>query len=630
MGMAAGQARLLSITARLTDNELRSQTITNSKLRLAEESSEASQTYMNALNSTQLMFGQYDSEGSLSYQSLTANTLLTFGSLKNQYSLVNSAGQVMLNGSDIKKYMASADLNKFLKSYGVGFVENPKYTAALQDIYGKSTTDDGSYLYESLYPTPGVGLSNSIDAVTGISTNKDGSVSFPQNVMSILTKDVSALTQNDADALVGAVSGWAAGINGLNSEFVNSSTMGGTLGSYLSTLKNVPGVKFPNKDDYKLKTGTNLAESFKLASYQCYQNADNGSSGCYLHVLAHLMLDNGDINSSGAVDASWSKDKTTTTGKAFKVEHGEINNSAIFYGGKSADMEKVSVYLKNHNLAVPEDADDTTTINSPEGQKLISNYKFDSDGNKVLKNWSDRIADLFYAVTNMDSLGLDYNTELLPCLKSFQVDMQETLNSFAEEEYLGAVQNWKNEMVSWVNGVVAQRQTFVDSFDSIPNEEIPDTKDEKYQWYVNLWDRMGAGKNNADGTRDTGNFKELDENLINNPEWLQFALEHGVLTMEQVNFSEDGSDKYSNMGSYDWKSITYTSASDLKSQENETAIAKAEVKYKNAMTEIENKDKKYDQDLKKLDAEHTALQTEYESVKNVIDKNVERSFKAFS
>ena len=48
------------------------------------------------------------------------------------------------------------------------------------------------------------------------------------------------------------------------------------------------------------------------------------------------------------------------------------------------------------------------------------------------------------------------------------------------------------------------------------------------------------------------------------------------------------------------------------------------------MTEIENKDKKYDQDLKKLDAEHTALQTEYESVKNVIDKNVERSFKAFS
>lgn len=82
MGMAAGQARLLSITARLTDNELRSQTITNSKLRLAEKSSEASQMYMDALNSTQLMYGAYEGNGNLSYQELTANALLTYGELK--------------------------------------------------------------------------------------------------------------------------------------------------------------------------------------------------------------------------------------------------------------------------------------------------------------------------------------------------------------------------------------------------------------------------------------------------------------------------------------------------------------------------------------------------------------------
>ena len=44
----------------------------------------------------------------------------------------------------------------------------------------------------------------------------------------------------------------------------------------------------------------------------------------------------------------------------------------------------------------------------------------------------------------------------------------------------------------------------------------------------------------------------------------------------------------------------------------------------------EDADYKSDQDLKKLDTEHTALQTEYESIKGVIQKNVERSFKAFS
>jgi len=38
MGMSASQARLLSLTTRLTNNEFRAQTITNSKLRLADKS----------------------------------------------------------------------------------------------------------------------------------------------------------------------------------------------------------------------------------------------------------------------------------------------------------------------------------------------------------------------------------------------------------------------------------------------------------------------------------------------------------------------------------------------------------------------------------------------------------------
>ena len=48
------------------------------------------------------------------------------------------------------------------------------------------------------------------------------------------------------------------------------------------------------------------------------------------------------------------------------------------------------------------------------------------------------------------------------------------------------------------------------------------------------------------------------------------------------------------------------------------------------MKMIEAKDNKLENDIKKLDTEHNALQTEYESVKSVIDKNIERSFKAFS
>ena len=48
------------------------------------------------------------------------------------------------------------------------------------------------------------------------------------------------------------------------------------------------------------------------------------------------------------------------------------------------------------------------------------------------------------------------------------------------------------------------------------------------------------------------------------------------------------------------------------------------------LDDLEQKDNKFDLELRKLDTEHSALQTEYDSIKNVIDKNVESSFKTFS
>ena len=67
-----------------------------------------------------------------------------------------------------------------------------------------------------------------------------------------------------------------------------------------------------------------------------------------------------------------------------------------------------------------------------------------------------------------------------------------------------------------------------------------------------------------------------------------------------------------------------------KASKYDIKIAIAETNYKRKTQEIQSKDKEYDSDLKKLDTEHSALQTEYDSIKAVIEKNTERSFKAFS
>ena len=50
----------------------------------------------------------------------------------------------------------------------------------------------------------------------------------------------------------------------------------------------------------------------------------------------------------------------------------------------------------------------------------------------------------------------------------------------------------------------------------------------------------------------------------------------------------------------------------------------------NKIADLEAKDNKYDLELKKLDTEHNALQTEYESIKGLVDKNIEKSFNCFS
>ena len=116
---------------------------------------------------------------------------------------------------------------------------------------------------------------------------------------------------------------------------------------------------------------------------------------------------------------------------------------------------------------------------------------------------------------------------------------------------------------------------------------------------------------------------------MNDPKWIEFALKSGVITMEQAQYTEIG-EAGSGLKNVSWTSIIYTSVTEVAEESNEIKKTKAEVKFNRAQQEIEAKDKQFDNDLKRLDTEHNALQTEYESIQNVINKNVERTFKTFS
>lgn len=586
MGLAASQARLLSITSRLSDNELRSQTITNAKMSLATKTTDASSQYMNALNATQLMFSTYDASGNKMTQRLSASSLATYGELKNQYGVINNAGQIMVSELDAANYLASATLADFLAKYGVAEATktdkpNPEYIDKATTIWGPDW---------EIWDNGGTG------AVGGLNGREPQQ---PDYTKVVITKD-------------------------------------------------------PNSELY---------QKFRDASAGCYNQAMGSRPVCYLHVLAHLL----DLNEELS---GFPKSYTTINGDSISIDKGKITGSNIYYNGKTGNMVPVSQKVCEDGVMAAENEADmnellsmvnnpSTDPNALRNKKLLSNYYIDAAGNAQLKSLKQKVIDLYYAVENYGSLGIDYNTTLKDSMRSFQEDMT-LLDMIYNVEpdvpaYEKAHDEWEAEMEKQINELhqIEKIMTVID---------IEYTDKDAAQWYINLWHRMNGpsdykveldGFDNGEradektkaalGEQETGDsspangltpggqllWTVLEDGLYNSADWLQAALENGTVTLERVQFTEP-TEEGTGLEDVTWTSILYTNASDISEEQNEAAITKAEIQYQATVKDIEAKDKQYDNVLKRLDTEHSALQTEYDSVKSIIDKQIERHLKMYS
>ncbi|MDE6137977.1 MAG: hypothetical protein K2F57_00740, partial [Candidatus Gastranaerophilales bacterium] len=121
MGMAASQARLLSITARLSNNEMEQQSLAYSKQRLSDNSEQINDAYLEALNKTkyQILTGYNNTEAC--YADLTYNQLTGCGSVASgkQYLVKDKTGKVVVPSNVAKAFEANnGDFNRFLRDLG--------------------------------------------------------------------------------------------------------------------------------------------------------------------------------------------------------------------------------------------------------------------------------------------------------------------------------------------------------------------------------------------------------------------------------------------------------------------------------------------------------------------------------
>lgn len=143
MGLAASQARLLSLTARQHTVEGRAQYLQAQKLRLANESDRVYENYVNALDATSIQTKSYDSNGKVHWLDGSLNNMMRYDaddkSLGNIYYVQDiNSGKLYMPTNLVNAYNSSNnDVFQFLNNMGIKYekdVYNNEYMDALRTV----------------------------------------------------------------------------------------------------------------------------------------------------------------------------------------------------------------------------------------------------------------------------------------------------------------------------------------------------------------------------------------------------------------------------------------------------------------------------------------------------------------
>ena len=705
MGMAAGQARLLSITSRMSDNELRAQIINNDKMRLATKSAQVSEAYTTALNEAQLMFTSYDKDNNSSYKELTFNALTAYNQYNNQYAISNSAGQLLVSETDAKNFQAAdGDMNKFLKQYHLE--QTTTYFEGLEKYQGANV---------SYYDSNGKLIEGTVD--TGVIYNTGETVDAEINGEKV-TKNVQVDSGITAEELKKMYEGvgyesydnikaspyyydYSAALSNFTEAKTNFETKAAEIMNNLfETIRiDSDGSKHSISDISQLlasATDTDNAKKYiklikdnAIPSLQEFSLKNNDDVDAYYAFMTKLLDDalegqtsydtsnlttNPDTGDEITLDGGFKLTKDSSgnwTAKFYETnEEGQLvlgaasqtvtvgtDGKLSFNNGKTG-AEKVSyegipVPVLNSatgKYEIPSgtfseigelDVDDYKAIGQQVIDSLINampntfdtstnyfkkNWKYDKTNNKI--SWQPNDCD---AANAADSVEYDaykdaakelyktiYGKEMPPNFDENNfaklADLNEipNLGAFNSEEKKAQFANIKQVTLldNIMNTYGEPTYDWIDTSarpGKISDSSYNQNGSAKAQWYENLFNKM-----------KTSGYKVLHDGLASSAEWMQFAFESGLVCLEQVDSNNN------------WNTTTYTNCSDITEQTNNAAITKAEAEYNAAMAKIENKDKRYDLELKNIDTEHNSLQTEYDSIKTAIDKNIERTFKIYS
>lgn len=548
MGLAAGQARLLTITARKSDCEYESMRLSHQKIALARELSDLSNEYQNSLNQTKLVYDYYgtgDTSTPLSYGLLMSPSVL------NDYlpvTITDSLGRVTLNS----KYAAAARAAG-IPQEGLGTLPSEGMrNAFIQGLYTsgiltKNTADKITSLPYSQGAGFGGDITSSVVTKTGNldsliemleenSTNQfhfsnpipddDGKKSWIENPDD-LKNDVSQKTYdiNIYDLLTSEKEISLSFQGGSGSHNVDDETK--IIADYL-TSQFIPWLEETLGSVLNINDETQAA--FDYANTELVKILLNtGTDGTQTPPIYQIAAHRGTAHS---------------TSKYRKEEQSKNQN----YMGFSMVRQKNAGVGKN---------------------------KRHSQGSINLNNLAQAYLTLFaQAMTGPASKDIDGTPKYQVVAGDLNSNKLVTNDSFFE---------YTLNMGSTVSSDDIGQATF---YDSLFN-----------QICANGW---------------------TENNNIEDNEYLQEMLQSGILYISKMK--DDGY----------YYQANYATDSYIKEISDDTAIAQAEAKYTTEKAKLNSKEETLDLKMKNLDTEISSLSTEYDTVKNTISKNIEKSFKRYN
>ncbi len=584
MGLAAGQARLLTITARKSDCEYESMRLSHQKIALSRELSDLSNEYQNSLDQTKLVYDYYgtgDTSTPLSYGLLMSPSTL------NDYlpvTITDSLGRVTLNS----KYAAAARAAG-IPQEGLGTLPSEAMrNAFIQGLY-----------------TSGILTKNTAETILGLPYNQQagfggGTTTAVTTKTGNIDTLIQSLDENGTEftttKLVSSqqIQGAKDDMNNciIRTKVVDSTgTATDTESASFTVADLLSGENQYNLDYY----GSVRSEQSPVTATAMMQEYLTGSGGFvdWLYDEFSAVLDLGDGYTAKALEYAREETKKLINGPDTE-EYQNWHNEWLNAGGNSDWDESTEWGNANVNGFL-----------DPVGTKISSGVE-NYDPNVVIngKNYVGFV----YAASNKgrDDDGNDHCTGGI------------NLNNIAKA--------FLTYFVKYMDGVSNKGPDGKEKY-YVTAGSLEENRLATYDYLFEYTIKTGSEVSSDDLGQATfydALFNQIcsngwtENNNIDDNEYLKEMLQSGMLYISKMK--DDGY----------YYQANYATDSYIKEISDDTAIAQAEAKYTTEKAKLNAKEETLDLKMKNLDTEISSLSTEYDTVKNTISKNIEKSFKRYN